>query len=276
MSRFTFGGNWRSYSHVITDAVVSQAAASLVHLLGEEAIQGKTIVDVGCGSGLFTLAFLRLGAAQVYAIDIDSDCVNLTQQLVQSESNRHKASVQQLSILDPALAQRIPPVDTVYAWGSLHHTGAMWQALECAASLVSRRGLLAVALYNRHWTSLFWKFVKWVYNYSPTWLQRMLVRGYFSIGQAYNCLTRRAIVTKRGMDVWHDIQDWLGGYPYEYTSPQEVQAFAQAHMWEVLKMVMCQGTTGCNEFVFRLPAASKPGNASLGLRRDAPRQIFTP
>jgi len=252
MKKFSFGDNWLSYSHGITEEVVHQATDAIVHLLDGASVQGKTVIDVGCGSGLSTLAFLRVGASQVYAIDNDAECVRLTQQLVRREPCGGRASVLRLSVLDPNLSHQLPQADVVYAWGSLHHTGAMWQALAQAASLVAPDGFLAIALYNRHWTSFLWRGIKIAYNHAPVWVQKAAVLSYFLLGRTYNHLAHRTIVTRRGMDVIHDIRDWLGGYPYEYASPQEVQAFAHTQSWDVVKVVPCQGMTGCNEFVFRI------------------------
>src|SRR5215831_13840582 len=183
MKKFSFGDNWRSYSRGITEEVVYQATEAIVHLLDEALVQGKTVIDVGCGAGLSTLAFLRIGASQVYAIDNDAECVRLTQQLVRRELSLGRASVLCLSVLDPNLSHHFPQADVVYAWGSLHHTGTMWQALAQAASLVAPGGFLAIALYNRHWTSPLWRGMKIAYNYAPIWLQEAAVLSYFLLGR---------------------------------------------------------------------------------------------
>jgi hypothetical protein len=61
-------------------------------------------------------------------------------------------------------------------------------------------------------------------------------------------------MTSRGMDIRHDIRDWLGGYPYEYAARSEVErAFSELG----LAMIRCEptrGFTGCNEFVFQKKA----------------------
>src|SRR5215510_7826402 len=116
MKKFSFGDNWLSYSRGITEEVVCQATGALAYLLDEASVQGKTVIDIGCGSGLSTLAFLRLGASQVYAIDIDAQCVLLTQQIVRRERYGDHVSVRCLSVLDPQLSQQLPPADVVYAW----------------------------------------------------------------------------------------------------------------------------------------------------------------
>jgi 2-polyprenyl-6-hydroxyphenyl methylase/3-demethylubiquinone-9 3-methyltransferase len=52
------------------------------------------------------------------------------------------------------------------------------------------------------------------------------------------------------MSRWRDIVDWVGGYPYEVATPDEIFDFYRARGFELSKLV-CGGVgLGCNEFVF--------------------------
>jgi 2-polyprenyl-6-hydroxyphenyl methylase/3-demethylubiquinone-9 3-methyltransferase len=54
----------------------------------------------------------------------------------------------------------------------------------------------------------------------------------------------------RGMTKWRDIIDWVGGYPYEVSTPDEVFDFCRARGFLLTKL-KCGGVgLGCNEFVF--------------------------
>jgi 2-polyprenyl-6-hydroxyphenyl methylase/3-demethylubiquinone-9 3-methyltransferase len=64
-------------------------------------------------------------------------------------------------------------------------------------------------------------------------------------------VTRRNPLDKeRGMDFWYDVIDWIGGYPYEYATRQEIEAFVCAQGFTPQRFVAAQVPTGCNEFVF--------------------------
>jgi len=55
----------------------------------------------------------------------------------------------------------------------------------------------------------------------------------------------------RGMNHWHDIIDWVGGYPYEVATPEEIFEFYKAKNFRLSKL-KCGGVgLGCNEFVFQ-------------------------
>ncbi len=119
--------------------------------------------------------------------------------------------------------------DVVYGWGVLHHTGAMWRAVGGAASLVRPGGLLALALYRRTLLCGFWRREKAFYSRAPAApvqaVVRALYKGWFLAVNAAAGRDPLAVIRsygERGMDWSHDVHDWLGGYPYKSTSPDEV------------------------------------------------------
>jgi 2-polyprenyl-6-hydroxyphenyl methylase/3-demethylubiquinone-9 3-methyltransferase len=70
-------------------------------------------------------------------------------------------------------------------------------------------------------------------------------------------LTAKSAVTKRnpfkmerGMDFFYDVVDWVGGYPYEYATIQEIKDFVQTHGFKIIKTIPAKVPTGCNEFAF--------------------------
>ena len=55
----------------------------------------------------------------------------------------------------------------------------------------------------------------------------------------------------RGMSRWHDIVDWIGGYPFEVATPDSVFEFCRNRGFTLVHLKTSGGKLGCNEFVFQ-------------------------
>jgi 2-polyprenyl-6-hydroxyphenyl methylase/3-demethylubiquinone-9 3-methyltransferase len=220
-------------------------------------LTGLTFLDIGCGSGLHAISAAILQANPVYAVDIDADCIETTRQTAQRFLSQQGIStdlhIQKISILDPAAVSHLPQSDIVYSWGVLHHTGQMYRAIEVAARLTKPGGLYVIAIYNRHLTSPAWRGIKWTYNRSAPVVQQLMYWLFYGIIYfAKWAVTRDNPLRKaRGMDFHHDVIDWIGGYPYEYASIDEIVQFVTRLGFNVKRVVPTEVGTGCNEFVFR-------------------------
>jgi 2-polyprenyl-6-hydroxyphenyl methylase/3-demethylubiquinone-9 3-methyltransferase len=275
--RFAFGENWARFLDVLDDARIEHATRSLRDMLEVETLEGKTFLDVGSGSGLFSLAARRLGA-RVHSFDYDARSVACTAELRRRYfPDDDDWTVEQGSALDVAYLQGLGTRDIVYSWGVLHHTGAMWQALENVAGLVAPDGALFVALYNDQGSaSRAWLRVKRAYNGLPSGLRWLVLWPAFARlwgpttvrdllrGRPFHTWRHYAEDSLRGMSPWRDVVDWVGGLPFEVARPDEVVAFYQDRGFDVLQRKTCGTGHGCNEFVFRLRATtrrSSPGSS---------------
>jgi 2-polyprenyl-6-hydroxyphenyl methylase/3-demethylubiquinone-9 3-methyltransferase len=262
-TRFAFGENWQGFLRHIDEQRISEAKKSLLEKLRIENLEGKSFLDIGCGSGLFSLAALLLGARKVYSFDYDRDSVACAQEL----KHRHSAAdnrwtIEQGSALDQSYLATLGVYDVVYSWGVLHHTGNMWDALHNVVSLVAPGGWLYIALYNDQGIkSEIWKKLKILYNHY--WLCRMLMIPAFICSYAFlaavkdlvsirNPLTRyKRYRNLRGMAFVPDVLDWLGGYPFEVAKPQVVIDFFKGQGFELVNIRTVGSKAGNNEFVFR-------------------------
>ena len=148
-TRFEFGKNWQRYLRHLSEERIQEAAKSLSTTLGLPDLREKTFLDIGSGSGLFSLAAMRLGAKKVHSFDYDPESVACAQELKGryfSQSNNW--TIDQGSVLDFPYLSGLGQFDVVYSWGVLHHTGNMWVALENAVHPVAPNGWFLIALYN--------------------------------------------------------------------------------------------------------------------------------
>jgi 2-polyprenyl-3-methyl-5-hydroxy-6-metoxy-1,4-benzoquinol methylase len=260
--RFPFGANWQSFLTTLTDARIDEASRAIARMLGEQRLDGRSVLDAGSGSGLSSLAMLRLGAARVHSFDYDPASVACT-----AELKRRRAAdaagwtIEQGSVLDRDYLARLGTFDLVYSWGVLHHTGALWDALDAIERTVAPGGRLFLAIYNdQGGTSRRWRTVKQIYCGSAAGRAAMTAAffPYFALGglvndlrHGQNPLQRYRGQLERGMSVVHDWRDWLGGYPFEVAKPEQVFDFYRARGFVLERLRTCGGGLGCNEFVFR-------------------------
>ncbi len=78
--RFQFGANWEAFLGTLNDQRIHEAEQSLKEMLGVDDLSGKRFLDMGSGSGLFSLAARRLGA-KVRSFDFDPQSVGCTREL---------------------------------------------------------------------------------------------------------------------------------------------------------------------------------------------------
>jgi 2-polyprenyl-6-hydroxyphenyl methylase/3-demethylubiquinone-9 3-methyltransferase len=262
--RFSFGKNWGNFLNSLSEERIVEAENSLKDKLGIMDLCGKTFLDVGSGSGLFSLAAHRLGA-RVFSFDYDQDSVNCTQLLKEKYASHSSMwTVDQGSVLDDTFLLKFTKADIVYSWGVLHHTGNLYEAFNKVSVLVKPGGLLFISIYNdQGGASNRWKWVKLKYN-QGNWIIKMMLSVYTLMRQWFPTFFRDLIKYKnpmkswmsyggnnRGMSPWYDIVDWVGGYPFEVAKPEEVFDFFKQKNFVLEKMKTCMGGVGCNEFVFK-------------------------
>lgn len=251
--RFAFGDNWRKYLTNLDHERLAAAERSLQDLLGVSDLGGKTFLDLGSGSGLFSLAARRLGA-NVVSIDYDPESVACTSALQRAHYPDDDAwTVRPGSALDRQFMESLGEHDVVYSWGVLHHTGQMYEAFSLIVSTVAPGGRLCIAIYNdQGLLSRYWTAVKRIYNSNPIGKALMLALHMpYLLGLRWVIRTLQRRPIERGMSLWYDMIDWVGGYPFEVAKPEAVFDFFHSRGFALERMKTCGGRSGCNEFVLR-------------------------
>jgi 2-polyprenyl-6-hydroxyphenyl methylase/3-demethylubiquinone-9 3-methyltransferase len=263
--RFEFGENWANFLSLLDEERITAAERGLQRMLETERLDGLRFLDIGSGSGLSSLAAKRLGAT-VHSFDYDPQSVACTSELRRRYfANASDWIVERGSALDANYLRTLGSFDIVYSWGVLHHTGSMWQALENAVIPVASHGKLFIAIYNDTGTqSRRWAWIKRTYNGLPS-----VARKPFAVAVTIPAEAKKAVSAtlrgqlgeyvsswtknyghRRGMNKWHDIVDWVGGYPYEFATPDQIFDFYKAKGFTLTKMKCGVVGLGCNEFVF--------------------------
>lgn len=260
--RFEFGVNWTRFLEVLNDERIEKSIISLTDMIGIDNLRGKRFLDIGSGSGLSSLAARKLGA-QVYAFDYDPKSVACTDELKKRYYPFDSEwIIEEGNVLDTKYMSNIGKFDIVYSWGVLHHTGAMWKAIENALLTVAPGGIMFIAIYNdQGGTSRRWRKVKKLYNTLPRFLHfTILVPVFIRLwgpAMVHDLLCGKPFYSwrnysrDRGMSAWYDLKDWVGGYPFEVAKPENIIDFFHKNGFQLVKLKTCGGGLGCNEYVFK-------------------------
>ena len=260
MKHFKFGENWKNFSNLIDNNRLKEAVTSLKKLTNKKSLNDLSFLDIGCGSGLSSLAAIQLNCKKIYAIDQDEQSIKTTKKVLQ-KSRFKKVKVEKKDLFTLNEKEKF---DIVYSWGVLHHTGNMLEAIKKSTKMVSKNGMLILALYKKTKLCNLWKIEKYIYKSSPKVIQNFIKNLFIFLFKLAMILKRKNFSnyindykTKRGMDFYHDVHDWLGGYPYESISIEEISkimdkfGYKMIRSFQVKKQIGFFGT-GCDEYVFKL------------------------
>jgi 2-polyprenyl-3-methyl-5-hydroxy-6-metoxy-1,4-benzoquinol methylase len=263
--RFEFGKNWSRFLTTLDDQRIAEAERAIIDMLELPDLSGKRFLDIGSGSGLSSLAARRLGAS-VHSFDYDPHSVACTTELRRRYYPQDDSwTVEEGSALDADYIRSLGKFDIVYSWGVLHHTGEMWKALENAQMPVIAGGKLFLAIYNDTGSqSARWRWIKKTYNRLPRLMKtpftiavsapeeaKSLIRSLVKARPSEYIQTWTHYDKNRGMSHWHDLVDWVGGYPYEVAKPEEIFDFYRARGFTLTKLKCGSVGLGCAEYVFQ-------------------------
>ena len=275
---FSFGKNWVNYiKNFVDQGQLKDAEESLLKYLNKKDYKEKIFIDVGCGSGIFSLGAINLDAKKVISFDIDYFSIEATRLIKEKYLNKKTDwEIFKGNILDKELVKKLSGTgDIVYAWGVLHHTGDMYQAIKNTCELVKPNGYLILAIYNKARSSDFWFKVKRFYNLVPVFIKILMVYliflyvvlkriGFYLRSKITGKLSLILFRKQRGMSIFYDVVDWLGGYPYEYATFEEIKNYIENLGFKLIKAPAKFSSlpktffnrfsfkcTGNNEFVFQ-------------------------
>jgi SAM-dependent methyltransferase len=287
-TRFAFGKNWEHFINArFGPNRLSAARRYLLTMLELPDLQDLSFLDIGSGSGLHSLAAWSAGAKQVFSFDCDPLSVKSTGLLRQMAGAPSNWSLTEASVLDEKFMRSLPAFDIVYAWGALHHSGQVWQAIKNAVIPLSPNGLFYLALYSEnryrdgvlagHPAPEFWLRLKRDYNQTHRLGRRLLearhlYRSYFApfapnLLKGWRNLQKaraRYQAEERGMDFWTDMRDWLGGYPMEFVKEKDCLRLLGSLGLETLRLCCGQGNS---EYILRPQQARNAWDNKLQKRR---------
>lgn len=267
---FEFGKNWNNYSKKIRSKNIHISIDDLKYYLGIK-LKNKKFLDIGCGSGLSSLAACKLGA-RVTSFDVDNLSTATTIALKKKylSSSKKWKILNHGNVLDKKFCKNLGKFDIIYAWGVLHHTGNLWLSLRNIFLNSKKNTIFFIALYNDEgFYSRVWWIIKKIYDilyfdiFKKIYFIFVLIfctlKNYVftiaNITQSFKDLkilfkTIKNYEKSRGMSYWNDQLDWIGGYPFEVSKPEKIIKFFRNRKCKLLKIFVNHGY-GNNIYVFK-------------------------
>ena len=182
--RFKFGKNWKKYSKLITNERIKDASNSLKEFFEVENFDNKSFIDVGCGSGIFSISACLLGA-KVKSFDFDTDSVECTQDLSKKILGK-SISIEKGDILDSVYVKKLGEFDYVYSWGVIHHSQNPKKIFQNIFNKLHKDGKFFFMVYNKmslryYCLGLYYLFFKFkiIAGYNLDTVQKFFTDGYY-------------------------------------------------------------------------------------------------
>lgn len=256
--RFEFGRNWSGFVRRNFDQErLDIAKKHILTFMQRDDLKGLDFLDIGCGSGIHSAAALAAGAGKIRSFDYDPNSVAATTMVWEKVGKPSNWEISRGDALDDAFIASLGKWNFVYSWGVLHHTGDVWKAIDNASKTVADGGLFYIALYAADVQSDpdFWLRIKQEYNQASAWKRRKMVWWYVWVFMMGRDLRRAPEVVSRfmkhrmtrGMSMFVDIRDWLGGWPMEFTYDADVIKFLEERGFAKTNIKTGEA---CTEFLF--------------------------
>ena len=266
-NKFQFGDNWLNFSKKLNNQKIKIAENDLKNFIKIN-LKNKKFLDIGCGSGLSSLAAVNLGA-KVVSFDIDKNSIKASKYLKKVYNiNSKDWKILSGNVLNKNFLKILGKFDIIYCWGVLHHTGNMYLGLNNLILNSKKNTLLYLALYNDEGlNSKVWLIIKKFYNILPTiffkkiffyliLILNILIVDIFALANLRNFKAIKELVYKiknyensRGMTYINDQLDWIGGYPFEVAKPQIIINFFKEKKFKLIKVKFNKGY-GNNMYLF--------------------------
>ena len=264
--KFSFGINWTDFAKnkVDENIVSTHVNDALGHLLrmpgflSAKPLEGKRVIDIGCGSGLSSLSFYENGCRDITSFDVNEDSIKATniikERFCNDESNL-KWSIKEGSILDENLVSDLrsqEKYDLVYSWGVLHHTGDMRKAIDNTLSLCQSGSILWMALYIKvdqpDGEEIYQNDLKLKikFNEASEETKKEMIVSRLKKVFGNNPATWTRPYDNRGMTPINDVTDWLGGYPYEVARAKDIKRLLEANGFSEIEVLNENRASGTN------------------------------
>ncbi len=214
-----------SFYDVVWTEYVPELEASEKHwrlFYSPEEVRGKSVLDAGCGTGIFSIIFARNGAGRVVGIDISPGSLETAKGLKErfnlSNAEFRLQDMLRLPFADAAF-------DIVWAWGTVHHTTDPLRAVSELIRVLRPGGSLFLAVYKKTKVTFIHEIIRKTLIKTPrrTWTALSKTMAFFLAPVVF--VFKKREKSRKGEKLEELILDWYFVPIRHYYAPEEIQDF---------------------------------------------------
>jgi len=226
---------------VVWTEYVPEYKASEKHwemFFNEQEVKGKSVLDAGCGTGIFSIIFANKGAAQVTGIDISEGSLSTASRLKEKSKLTHVHFQKEDMLTLPFSDENF---DIVWAWGTVHHTTDPLKAIDELIRVLKKGGVIFLAIYKKTRLTFLHECIRRTLVKTPkgTWTTLSKIMALFLAPVVF--LFKRREKSRKGEKLEELILDWYFVPIRHYYRPSEIQALLEKKRFKIEKFLPASG-----------------------------------
>lgn len=203
-----------------------------------EEVKNKSVLDAGCGTGIFSIIFANKGAAKVTGIDISEGSLETARSLME-KFNLENAEFRKEDML------KLPFEDEtfgiVWAWGTVHHTTDPHKAISELIRVLKKGGSLLLAVYTKTRLTFIHEIIRRTLIKTPrkTWKILSKILALFLAPVVFFFKKREK--SRKGEKLEELILDWYFVPIRHYYVPDEIKSFLEERGFDIEKFLPASG-----------------------------------
>ncbi len=214
-----------------------------------EEVGGRSVLDAGCGTGIFSIIFANHGAERVTGIDISEGSLGTARTLKQ-RFGLENVLFQRQDMLELPFADA--SFDIVWAWGTVHHTTDPYRAIDQLIRVLKPGGSLLLAVYTRTRLTFVHEIIRNILIRTPrrTWTFLSKVMAFFLAPVVFFFKKREK--SRRGEKLEELILDWYFVPIRHYYRPEEIRRHLEGRGFDIEDYLPASGRfDSTSNFIFK-------------------------
>jgi ubiquinone/menaquinone biosynthesis C-methylase UbiE len=215
----------------------------------DQEVEGKSVLDAGCGTGIFSIIFANNRAEQVTGIDISKGSLDTARGL-KDKFYLTNTEFKQEDMLDLPFSDE--NFDIVWAWGTVHHTTDPFKAINELIRVLKKDGSLLLAVYTRTRLTFLHEIIRKTLIRTPrrSWTLLSKVMTIFLAPVVF--LFKKREKSRKGEKLEELILDWYFVPIRYYYRPEEIRVFLEKKGFVIEKFLPASGRfDSTSNFIFK-------------------------